>query len=460
MRRQPIRLAWAVPVLLLTIVLLNSACDYPPPLPFPPHTRLIRMDSLWTLTPDQVAQAHEQLVEDQFADQNDTETDAPWYADWETLLSTALADAVDCRRITYWSRNADGQPIQLTGMLYLPRRWLPPPWPSRVSLVAYPHGTELLRDNVPSNNAGVEWVFGAAGALFAGFAMAMPDLPGMGGADPNAYHPYCHAKSLAYSVVDMIQAVQESFTWELYGQYWWDGQLYILGYSEGGYAAMATVRELQLNAGQYPGLAITASACMAGPYDLTGAMRNLMVNSTEPYGAPYFLPYVVLGYDAVYSGPFDPNQAINPLLLPDCLQWMNGVSTPSSEVNRLIAERLGYPQGQFPAPHELLNPTWVNQQLADNVYQTSQVGQILADNNLWPGWVPSRPMLLRHSPDDDRVPYANTEKAFNEFVKAGAIANLTLSPIGKAGDGIGHVSGAIIGIPSAIIWFRNGCPKN
>jgi pimeloyl-ACP methyl ester carboxylesterase len=460
MRQPPARFTWALRALLCASAMLTSACDYPPPLPIPAPTHLIRVESLATLTPQQVTQAHDQLVQAQFAASLGTEVDPPLYTDWLALLRTALVDAVDCRKITYWSRNADGQQIQLTGMLYLPRRALPPPWPSRVSLVAYPHGTELLRDNVPSNNAGLEWVFGAAGALFAGFAVAMPDLPGMGGADANDYHPYCHANSLAYSVVDMIQAVRESFNADLYGQYWWDGQLYILGYSEGGYAAMATVREIQLNAAQYPGLRITGSACMAGPYDLTGAMRNLMVNSTTPFGAPFFLPYMVLGYNAVYGGPFDPNQALNPLLLPDVLQWMDGVSTPSSAVNNLIAQKLGLPEGQYPAPRDLLNLTWMNLQLADNVYQTSQVGQILTDNNLWSGWAPNRPMLLRQSPDDDRVPYANAEKAFNEFAKAGAVANLTFLPIGKAGDGIGHTTGAIIGIPSAIIWFKNVCPKD
>ena len=454
------RFSGIVAALLCFAVPLNSSCECLVPVLSPAPAHLISVDSVWTLTPDQVAQAHTQLVEDQSGEMMGVDLDPPLNTDWANLAKTLLAEAVDCRKITYWSRNADSQAIRLTGMLYLPRRLVPPPFPSRVSLIAYPHGTELLRDNGPSNNAGLEWIFGAAAALFGGYAVAMPDLPGMGGADPSLYHPYCHARSLAYSVVDMIQAVREAFEGDLCGQYWWDGHLYILGYSEGGYAAMATVKELQVNAGQYPGLNITASACLAGPFDLTGAMRELMVDSTQPFGSPFFLPYVILGYSSVYAGPFDPNQALVAALLPDVLQWMNGVSTPSSEVNTLIAQRLGFSESQLPAPRDMLNPAWVNQQLADNLYQTSQVGLILADNNLWSGWAPARPMLLRHSPDDDRVPYANSEKAFMEFAKAGAIGNLTFLPIGKTGDGIGHIAGAIIGIPSAIIWFRGTCPAN
>ena len=458
MKRTGTRNAWILTVFCGLGMALNCACDCPPLPESSSPARLVSMDSIWTLTPTQVADAHSRLVLDNVGEMMGSEVDASVNADWMTLLKTLLADAVDCRKVTYWSRKADGQAIQLTGMLYLPRRLIPPPWPTQVSLIAYPHGTELLRDNVPSNNAGMEWVFGAAAALFAGYAVAMPDLPGMGGADPSEYHPYCHAKSLAYSVVDMVRAVQESFSTRLCGEYSWDGRLYILGYSEGGYAAMATVKELQLNADLYPGLSITGSACMAGPFDLTGAMREMMVHSTAQYGSPFFLPYMILGYQAVYGSQFDPNQALNSLLLPDVISWMDGVSLPSDTVNTLIADRLGFPEGQYPAPRDMFNSTWVSQQLADDVYQTSPVGLILEQNNLWSGWAPERPMLIRHSPDDDRVPYANSDRTVQVFTDAGG--NVTFQPIGNPGDGIGHVKGAIMGIPSAIIWFRDTCPKN
>ncbi len=266
-------------------------------------------------------------------------------------------------------------------MLYLPKRKWYTQGPQTVSLIAYPHGTELDRDQVPSRNAGNEWLFGAAAALLGGFAVAMPDLPGMGGADPSQYHPFCHADSLAYSVVDMVRTVREVLEIDLRDTYTWDGRLYIMGYSEGGYAALATVRELQLHATDYPGLAITGSACMAGPQDLSGAMRQLMIDPNQHFGRPFFLPYLILGYNAVYAGgPFAPSEAMQPTLLPDIVAWMNETQG-GNPVDTLIEQRLGVATGQV-VPLGMMNPQWVAAQLADDVYQTSTVGQILAANNL------------------------------------------------------------------------------
>jgi hypothetical protein len=253
----------------------------------------------------------------------------------------------------------------------------------------------------------------------------------------------------------MIRAVRQHFDHDLHCQYRWNGQLHILGYSEGGYAAMATVKELQLNADQYPGLQITRSACLAGPHDLTGAMRQLMIDPNVHYKDPFFLPYMIFGYNAVYGGLFDPYKAMNPVLLPDIVQWENG-SMSGDQVDPLIEQRMGVAPGQV-IPRYLMEPNWVKEQLDDDVYQTSQVGQILAANNLWSGWAPNRPMLIMASPDDDCVPYANSVKAFTSFVDAGAGQYMTFIPIGKKGDGITHVEGAIIGIPSAIIWLKTGC---
>jgi len=70
----------------------------------------------------------------------------------------------------------------------------------------------------------------------------MPDLPGMGG-DRTGYHPFCHAQSLATSVLDMIRPALEllaaSSTWR------WDGRIFLAGYSAGGYGALAAVKELR-----------------------------------------------------------------------------------------------------------------------------------------------------------------------------------------------------------------------
>lgn len=61
---------------------------------------------------------------------------------------------------------------------------------------------------------------------------------------------------------------------------------------------MATTREIQLNHSDE--FTITASAPMSGPYDMSGAQTDYVL-SDEPYGAPFYLPYLMFAYNEVYK---------------------------------------------------------------------------------------------------------------------------------------------------------------
>ena len=72
----------------------------------------------------------------------------------------------------------------------------------------------------------------------------------------------------------------------------YNNQLFIAGYSEGGYATMATVKEIEEN---YNDINITMSFPMAGAYDLSGTMVELML-SEEVYPDPFYLPFFIPPY--------------------------------------------------------------------------------------------------------------------------------------------------------------------
>lgn len=457
MKAHPRRLGRIPATSFLVAMLLGAGCYcvLKPPTSEPRH--LITLGSAQSFTPTQIKQIHDDFARGEIEDLDAAAAKDPGYDEWLDQLKSDIADAVQCLPVTYWSRDAQEQPIRLTGMLFLPRRWAVLPLPYYLPLIVYSHATELQRDRVPSVFGGSEWAVGAAAALYFNFAVAMPDLPGLGGADPPGYHPYCVAKPLAYSMVDMALAVQDAFRDELCGQYVWNGKLYVLGYSEGGYAAMAAVKELTVNADRYPGLPLTGAACLAGPFDLSGVMRHIMVASDQPYDEPLFVAYTAMAYSSVYGETFDPHQMLNAQLLPDIIQWMDG-SRGFGSVNRLVAQRLGLPEGQRLLPRELLNADWGAAQLADGVYAATAAGQALIANDLWSGWSPNKPLLLRHSPDDELVPYSNSQMAFDAFTEAGAGPYLRFDPIGGPGEGIQHAVGGILSVPGAVVWFRNGCP--
>ena len=69
-----------------------------------------------------------------------------------------------------------------------------------------------------------------------------------------------------------------------------------MGYSQGGHATMATVKELEINF--INELTVTASAPMAGPYSMSEAQAE-MLNTVYPN--PGYFPYIIFAYQNVYN---------------------------------------------------------------------------------------------------------------------------------------------------------------
>lgn len=387
---------------------------------------------------------------------------------WPDRLVPSAALAYPGRRPRY---DAAGYPLPGTATAaFTGRIFFPPSWRlaqgAAVPLVVYPHGTELRKDAVPSRFAGQEWPVGAVAAAWFGQAVAMPDLPGLGG-DGAVAHPYCHAQSLAYAVVDAIPAALAALA--AHGRYRWDGRVFLVGYSEGGYAALAAAKELETHAEAYAatGIRLTGSACMAGPFDLSGTMRAAFIEKQRTYSRAYYLPYIVLGYHGVYGPRMDPRQVLAPVLLADgpdgnVLAWADG-SRDGKAVDAAMGARLGADPEAI-SLRALFDPGWLERELDDPAYAASATRALLAENDLWGGWTPTRPILFRHSPDDANVPYGNSvvarERLAEAVRRAGGDpdAQLFLVPVGREGDGLSHTDAAWVALPSAFGWFRDGLP--
>jgi len=78
----------------------------------------------------------------------------------------------------------------------------------------------------------------------------------------------------------------------------WDERVFLVGYSEGGYATMAATKWIQEHYDQE--LTITGTAPMAGPYNLSGVMKSIITGDTH-YAHLAFLAYLAFGYDVVYN---------------------------------------------------------------------------------------------------------------------------------------------------------------
>jgi pimeloyl-ACP methyl ester carboxylesterase len=336
----------------------------------------------------------------------------------------------------------------------------------------YTHATMLDKTHVPSEYGGHEWILGAAAAVYYGYAVAMPDQPGMGG-DSQAYHPFCHAKSLAYSTLDVLPTLARLVDEDPYlarRHYGWDGTLFIMGYSEGAYTALAAVKELEARPLEYEGrFTLKGSACMAGPFDLSDTTRREIIDPVTPFGHSFYLPYVIMAYRGIYGDLLDPWQAFAPVLLENrddgnVLQWVDG-AMDGLAVDALLGRRLGVP-GDAVVLRSILNPDWVARELDDPAYATSLIRKVLVENDLCDGWRPTRPILFCQSEVDQDVSIRNTTRTMAalsvEIRKAGGDPDRLLAflPLGRSADGVSHVAGALVAIPAAFNWFYSGTPMD
>lgn len=335
-------------------------------------------------------------------------------------VSVAPESGVEAYQIVYDTITARGLPAQATGAILVPVTRSKP-----LPLLSYQHGTVLKRDQVPSMENNVERLLGL-GMAGTGYLVVIPDYLGLGLSQ--GMHPYIHAGSEASAVVDMIRAAR-SFCAERSINL--NSQLFLTGYSQGGHATLAAQREMELHLpDEFP---ITASAPMAGPYDLSGTMLPLFV-SDKAYGSPCYLPYVVFSYHEAYGMYDDPGEIFKApydTTLPPLFDGLHN----EGQVNAIMPS----------VPSQVLQTSFREMVLADPNHPFRQA---LRQNDLW-DWTPHSQTRLFHCHGDTTVPYANAEVALREFRARGASQVELIDPY-PSGD---HGTGAAFCLLAGKAWF-------
>ena len=261
-------------------------------------------------------------------------------------------------------------------------------------LVSFQHGTQIRRASAPSMN-GLNVLSQAM--VTAGYIYMEPDYLGLGVSE--IFHPY-HLKDVtASSVIDMVRATKQFCNQSDFIQY--NSQLFLAGYSEGGYATMAVVKEIEENLSSE--FDVTMSFPMAGAYDLSGVMVELML-SEEAYADPFYLPFFVLSYIEKYS-----LGALEDFFLPEY----------SSILPELFSGEHsgGYINSFLPdIPIHIMKPEVIEEFSSDENYPFRIA---LEENNLY-DWTPQNPMYLFHGIIDERVPHENSIVAYNHFIINGS----------------------------------------
>jgi hypothetical protein len=240
-----------------------------------------------------------------------------------------------------------------------------------------------------------------------GYLVTIPDYLGFG--DAPGLHPFVHAKTLAWSVIDLIRAARSL---ALADGYPLNGQLFLAGYSEGGYATLAAQREIETH--HRDELPITASAPMAGPYDLSGTMLQMALGDA-PVPSPFHFPYTLLAYNRIY-GFADRDEDLFAAQYAGLVPGLFDGTLDADAVDAALPD----------LPREALDPQ-LRSALESGAYHP--VTAALRENDLY-RWVPRSPTRLYHCVGDDEVPFANSALAYERFVAAGAPVELVSLPFG------------------------------
>ena len=339
--------------------------------------------------------------------------------------------SVDVYQLKYQTVGGQGEPTTASGALMIPTGGdgaCSGPRP----IALYAHGKRNLRsfniaDLSGHNYEGVTVALALAGD---GFIAVAPNYAGYD-SSTLAYHPFMNADQQAADMMDALAAARVALLSVGAGD---NGKLFVTGYSEGGYVAMATHRALQA-----AGIPVTASAPMSGPYALS-AFADAMFLGQVGAGAVEELIMLVSSYQHaygnLYANPtelFEPKYALAGSLLPSTTGTDTLVAEGLIPDNAVFSSTA--PTPEFAAMTLADTPGFGPDNLVNNAYRLAYIQDALANpdggypnttNGLPPAatasalraalarndlrnWVPTSPMLLCAGDEDPVVFYLNTQ---------------------------------------------------
>ena len=322
-------------------------------------------------------------------------------------------------KIPYTTEDEHGIPVQVSGLMVVPTGIPDEMKAAGLSIVSDDHDTRFGNFEMPTFIAEESSAPDGAPVIFTsmmGFVVLQPDYIGYGDSLDH-YHPFLLKRSLANATVDFIEAARH---FAQVNGIPLNDQLYLTGYSEGGYAALATLQKIESEGS----MQVTMVAPMSGPYDLE--LIGMGVLSTPELSVPSFMAYIAYAYALTYDEPIETivNESYA-LKLDELFDGTRARPQIDPELTKKTTGEDGLFVSQFVGDFLTNQENWLRMALAENeVYK----------------WAPQTPVRLLHCEGDDVIPYAISELAEGTMQQAGA-ASVALISIEQAlgmPDPLGH----------------------
>lgn len=294
--------------------------------------------------------------------------------------------AVKAYRLTYLTSDGENQEILASALVVLPQK----PGNPLSPVLSYQHTTITREADAPSNLADV----GSPEVAMAsyGYIVLSADYVGYG-ASKGASHPYLLSDPSATVVIDMLTAAKY---WRQTQHVLDNKQLFLAGYSEGGYVTMATQRAMQTRMSAHR-TEVVSVAPGAGPYDVGLTLDELLKLVRQE------------------------NPLIGGLLSPGFLKYLSDADRHRVR-DQLLKQLLGADADVT------FMPTVIDNYFADD----RSAIEILSNVS---DWLAGVPVNLFHGRDDRTVSYLNASSTLQAMRARGSgdLVNLTDCDVQPAG---------------------------
>jgi hypothetical protein len=396
---------------------------------------------------------------------------------------------VDFYYIKYWTLGAVNETTQSSGALMVPTGAAPACSGPR-PIVLYAHGTQFNKTfNIAdiTNPANTEGALVAAMFAAQGYIVVAPNYAGYD-ISTLGYHPFLNASQQSGEMMDALNAARTALPNTFAASTSDNGRLFISGYSEGGYVAMATQRAME-NAG----LKVTATAPMSGPYALEALFDSVVLGSVN-LGSTLFTPLVTSSYQHAYSNLYGTPgdfysatyatgiETLMPSVESTTMLYQNGLlpqltlfdsTTPVVDGSPSLTAALAIPSGGsnpilsvvfaagFGTPYLVNNSVRVayatdvqadpdgteigSAALAASVPSNGLRKDLYINDMRYGSWVPTAPTLLCGGGNDPSVFFAadaGTMASFWSNVPAGLVTVLDVDPAGGPSGPFAALQGA------------------
>ncbi len=222
--------------------------------------------------------------------------------------STPVPCGIDVQYLKYGTVGANGEATTATAALMIPTGTAARCTGAR-PIVLHAHGTAVeqrynMADFTDSTNPGYnESQVLAAMYAAQGYIVVAPNYAGYD-TSTLGYHPFLVESQQTKDMLDALTAAKAALP-TLISPVTASGKLYVSGYSQGGYVALATHKAMKTDPATIAklaslGLTVRGSAPMSGPYAMQ-TYGDAIVSGRVPAGSTQLMPMLLTGYQKSYG---------------------------------------------------------------------------------------------------------------------------------------------------------------